>query len=243
MVPPEYREEFRPNVLVRNWQGIPLEAKREDWIGEGDVPIEEGPLHSAGRASRHAAPVAPGPERSGPADAPRLAGSRGDQRRGAPRLRREAHAPRRGARLHQVEQDPRTGLEGGPCPSRRRYVGNSLVRLGVAEARRLALRVACIGLFRLRRLRVGPRQGRPPARSGRTGARLHRPLGSGEGREDQGRISARLQGSDRKHLFVVEERLRRMGGHLRDHARAEPGAALCRRHRPAGDLALRAPDP
>lgn len=42
MVPPEYREEFRPNVLVRNWQGIPLEAKREDWIGEGDVPIEEG---------------------------------------------------------------------------------------------------------------------------------------------------------------------------------------------------------
>ncbi len=42
MVPPEYREEFHPNVLVRNWQGIPLEAKREDWIGEGDVPLEEG---------------------------------------------------------------------------------------------------------------------------------------------------------------------------------------------------------
>ncbi|MBI3157018.1 MAG: DEAD/DEAH box helicase family protein [Burkholderiales bacterium] len=41
-VPPEYREEFRPNVLVRNWQGIPLEAKREDWIGEGEVPLEEG---------------------------------------------------------------------------------------------------------------------------------------------------------------------------------------------------------
>jgi len=42
MVPPEYRDEFHPNVLVRNWQGIPLEAKREDWIGEGDVPLEEG---------------------------------------------------------------------------------------------------------------------------------------------------------------------------------------------------------
>jgi type III restriction enzyme len=42
MVPPEYREEFHPNVLVRNWQGIPLENKREDWIGEGEVPIEEG---------------------------------------------------------------------------------------------------------------------------------------------------------------------------------------------------------
>ncbi len=33
-VPPEYREEFHPNVLVRNWQGIPLEARRDDWIGE-----------------------------------------------------------------------------------------------------------------------------------------------------------------------------------------------------------------
>jgi type III restriction enzyme len=42
MVPPEYREEFHPNVLVRNWQGIPLENKREDWIGDGDVPLEEG---------------------------------------------------------------------------------------------------------------------------------------------------------------------------------------------------------
>jgi type III restriction enzyme len=42
MVPPEYQEEFQPNVLVRNWQGIPLENKREDWIGEGEVPLEEG---------------------------------------------------------------------------------------------------------------------------------------------------------------------------------------------------------
>jgi type III restriction enzyme len=42
MVPPEYREEFHPNVLVRNWQGIPLENRREDWIGEGEVPLEEG---------------------------------------------------------------------------------------------------------------------------------------------------------------------------------------------------------
>src|SRR5207249_1216727 len=40
IVPPEYREEFRPNILVRNWQSIPLDAKRDDWIGE-DV-IEEG---------------------------------------------------------------------------------------------------------------------------------------------------------------------------------------------------------
>lgn len=41
-VPPEYREEFQPNVLVRNWQGISLEAKRDDWIGEDAVPVEEG---------------------------------------------------------------------------------------------------------------------------------------------------------------------------------------------------------
>jgi type III restriction enzyme len=42
MVPPEYREEFQPNVLVRNWQNIQLESKREDWIGEGEVPLEAG---------------------------------------------------------------------------------------------------------------------------------------------------------------------------------------------------------
>lgn len=41
-VPPEYRQEFHPNVLVRNWQSIPLDAKRDDWIGEGDLPLEEG---------------------------------------------------------------------------------------------------------------------------------------------------------------------------------------------------------
>ncbi len=34
LVPPEYRDEFRPNVLVRNWQSIPLEARRDDWIPE-----------------------------------------------------------------------------------------------------------------------------------------------------------------------------------------------------------------
>lgn len=40
MVPPEYREEFHPNILVRNWQGISLEGRRADWIG-AEV-IEEG---------------------------------------------------------------------------------------------------------------------------------------------------------------------------------------------------------
>lgn len=40
LVPPEYREEFRPNVMVRNWQSIPLEGRRDDWVSE-DV-VEEG---------------------------------------------------------------------------------------------------------------------------------------------------------------------------------------------------------
>ena len=40
MVPPEYLEEFHPNIMVRNWQSIPLEAKRDDWIGE--EVLEEG---------------------------------------------------------------------------------------------------------------------------------------------------------------------------------------------------------
>ncbi|MDI6872058.1 MAG: DEAD/DEAH box helicase family protein [Bacillota bacterium] len=39
MVHPDYRNEFRPSVQVRNWQSIPLVASREDWIGE-DVVAE-----------------------------------------------------------------------------------------------------------------------------------------------------------------------------------------------------------
>lgn len=39
-VPPEYIEEFQPNIKVRNWQSIPLEGKRDDWIDE--EVIEEG---------------------------------------------------------------------------------------------------------------------------------------------------------------------------------------------------------
>lgn len=41
IVPPEYVDEFHPNILVRNWQSIPLEAKRDDWIDEDDLG-EEG---------------------------------------------------------------------------------------------------------------------------------------------------------------------------------------------------------
>jgi type III restriction enzyme len=40
MVPPEYRDEFHPNVVVRNWQGIPLQGKRQDWVP--DNVAEEG---------------------------------------------------------------------------------------------------------------------------------------------------------------------------------------------------------
>src|SRR5260370_5706252 len=40
VIPPEYLEEFQPNVMVKNWQSIPLEAKRDDWID--DEVLEEG---------------------------------------------------------------------------------------------------------------------------------------------------------------------------------------------------------
>lgn len=40
IVPPEYLEEFQPNIMVKNWQSIPLEGKRDDWIG--DEVLEEG---------------------------------------------------------------------------------------------------------------------------------------------------------------------------------------------------------
>ena len=36
-VPPEYLEEFQPSVLVKNWQSIPLEGQRDDWIPEDSM--------------------------------------------------------------------------------------------------------------------------------------------------------------------------------------------------------------
>jgi type III restriction enzyme len=32
MIPPELAQAFHPNVLVRNWQSIPLEVGRDDWV-------------------------------------------------------------------------------------------------------------------------------------------------------------------------------------------------------------------
>lgn len=34
MVPPDYTDAFRPNVIVRNWQSIPLETSRDDWVND-----------------------------------------------------------------------------------------------------------------------------------------------------------------------------------------------------------------
>lgn len=34
MIPPEYKDDFWPNVLVRNWQSIPLKIGRDDWVGD-----------------------------------------------------------------------------------------------------------------------------------------------------------------------------------------------------------------
>jgi len=39
-VPPEYLEDFQPAVMVKTWQSIPLEAKRDDWTS--DKVLEEG---------------------------------------------------------------------------------------------------------------------------------------------------------------------------------------------------------
>ena len=37
IVPPDYREDFRPNVLVKNWHAIPLSDKRDDWVSDDVV--------------------------------------------------------------------------------------------------------------------------------------------------------------------------------------------------------------
>jgi type III restriction enzyme len=34
LLPPEYEEGFLPRVMVHNWQSIPLESQRDDWISE-----------------------------------------------------------------------------------------------------------------------------------------------------------------------------------------------------------------
>ncbi|MBU6429521.1 MAG: DEAD/DEAH box helicase family protein, partial [Cyanobacteria bacterium REEB65] len=34
MVPPRWRDRFRPNIRVCNWQAIPLESRRDDWIAD-----------------------------------------------------------------------------------------------------------------------------------------------------------------------------------------------------------------
>ena len=56
MVPPEYKDEFHPNIIVRNWQGIPLEDKRDDWISEdvleGGRFVPASVLHSMRRRRR-----------------------------------------------------------------------------------------------------------------------------------------------------------------------------------------------
>lgn len=40
LVPPDYRDEFHPNIEIKNWQSIPLETDRDDWIS--DEVAEEG---------------------------------------------------------------------------------------------------------------------------------------------------------------------------------------------------------
>jgi hypothetical protein len=201
-----------------------------------------GAFYPAGGAARDAAPRPAGSERADPATARRLARPRGDQRRGAPRLRREARQEGRGARVHQMEQDPRAHRQGGAGELGDRSLGHALVRLRLAQAGGHALRVAGLRLLGLRRIRVRTGQGRAPAGPGRTRTRLPGPVGPGEGSENQGGIPALLQGRDREHLLVVEEGLRRVVKFVRVCARTGAGAPLRGRQRAARGLALRAPD-
>jgi type III restriction enzyme len=40
IVPPELRDAFKPNVMVKNWQSIQIEIERDDWISERQLSSE-----------------------------------------------------------------------------------------------------------------------------------------------------------------------------------------------------------
>lgn len=50
IVPPEYAEDFHPKVLVQNWQAIPLESKRDDWIPDSALGGQRFVPYSVQRA-------------------------------------------------------------------------------------------------------------------------------------------------------------------------------------------------
>ena len=205
IVPPEYREEFRPSVLVRNWQGIPLEGKREDWIGEGQVPLEDGRFipQAVLRAMQRRARQDPN------VVIRRMLGGWRD----CVVINDEAH--------HVYgEKHTKKGEDPG-------YIKWSRILERVSKAARLSLVLDLSAtpwygsgspkpegtLYEwlvsdfsvLRRLRVRACQGCAAPRPRRAGSRVPGPVGPREGREDQGGVPARLQGRDREHLLIVEE--------------------------------------
>ena len=137
MVPPEYVEEFQPNIMVKNWQSVPLEAKRDDWIGE--EIFEEGRFIPAAvlRAMRRRAQQDPN------AVIQRML----KDWRDVFLINDEAHhaygekkvAKRRGAGIPEVEQDPRPHRKGNPREPRRRSFRNAVVRLWLCQTGRLPL--------------------------------------------------------------------------------------------------------
>lgn len=50
IVPPEYQEAFRPNVLVRNWHAMPLESSRDDWVPDKGLTGQRFVPYSIARA-------------------------------------------------------------------------------------------------------------------------------------------------------------------------------------------------
>jgi type III restriction enzyme len=243
MVPPEYREAFQPKVLVRNWQGIPLEAKRDDWIGEADMPLEEGRFipQAVLRAMRRRAKQDPN------APIRRLLGGWRD----LIVINDEAH---------HVYGEKRT--KKGEDPG---YIKWSKIIERISKAARLSLVLDLSatpwygsgspkpegtlyewlvsdfsvydafesGLVKVVRL-PDPDE---------TGARVPGLVGQREGLQDQARVSARLQGGDRQHLLIVEERIRRVERDFRVRTPGtESGAALRDGQCAASRLAVRAPD-
>ena len=211
------------------------QARRLDRRGPGAA--RGGPLHPAGGAAGDAAPRPAGPERGrcGGCSAAGATSWSSTTRR----TTSTARSARRRARTRPTSSGARSS-----SASRRPRASRLVLDLsatpwygsGSPKPEGTLYEWLVSRLLGLRRLRVGARQGGAAPGPRRAGARLPRPVGPREGREDQGGVPARLQGRDREHLLVVEEGLRRVGGPARVRARrrarcscASPTAPSARR--------------
>jgi type III restriction enzyme len=162
MVPPEYRDEFHPNILVRNWQGVPLDGKRDDWIPE--EVLQDGRFVPAVvlKAMRRRAQQDPNTVIR------RMLGGWRD----LVVINDEAHhvygekRTKKGEDSAYIRWSKILGRvsKAAKVPAGGRSLGNSVVRLRFTEAGGDSLRVARMRLLRLRRLRIRSRQGSTSSR-------------------------------------------------------------------------------